>query len=77
MADTIYTKDGKRHVLLGSTTPTAVIREQCGDDVIRAFRERVDKICGDITDLAAKGSINQASANAIYERVSALLDLFD
>lgn len=33
MADTIVTKDGKCHVLLGSTTPVSIIREYCGDEV--------------------------------------------
>lgn len=33
MADTIYTKDGKCHVLLGSTTPVSIIRDYCGDEV--------------------------------------------
>lgn len=33
MAETIYTKDGKCHTLLGSTTPVSIIREYCGDDL--------------------------------------------
>ena len=33
MAETIYTKDGKCHVLLGSTTPVSIIRDYCGDEV--------------------------------------------
>lgn len=33
MAETIYTKDGKCHTLLGSTTPASIIRDYCGDAV--------------------------------------------
>ena len=33
MAETIITKDGKCHTLLGSTTPVSIIREYCGDEV--------------------------------------------
>ena len=33
MAETIITKDGKCHVLLGSTTPVSIIRDYCGDEV--------------------------------------------
>ena len=33
MAETLYTKDGKCHVLLGSTTPVSIIRDYCGDEV--------------------------------------------
>ena len=32
MAETIYTKDGKCHVLLGSTTQVSIIRDYCGDE---------------------------------------------
>jgi len=32
MADTLYTKDGKGHVLLGSTTLESIVREYAGDD---------------------------------------------
>lgn len=33
MADTLITKDGKLHVLVGSTTLESIVREYAGDDV--------------------------------------------
>lgn len=32
MADTLYTSDGKMHVLLGSITLSSLVREYMGDD---------------------------------------------
>lgn len=32
MAETIYTPDGKTHVLLGSTTLESIVRQYAGDD---------------------------------------------
>lgn len=39
MADTLYTSDGKMHVLLGSTTLVSLIREYMGDDAANAVAE--------------------------------------
>lgn len=33
MADTIYTPDGKAHVLMGSTTAETLVREYAGNDL--------------------------------------------
>lgn len=33
MADTIYTPDGKAHVLIGSTTAETLVREYAGNDL--------------------------------------------
>lgn len=32
MADTLYTSDGKMHILLGSTTLVSLIQKYMGDD---------------------------------------------
>lgn len=42
MAETIYTPDGKTHVLVGSTTLESIIREYCGDesaDIVQRLQE--------------------------------------
>lgn len=42
MAETIYTPDGKVHVLVGATTPEAIVREYCGDelgDIVQKLQE--------------------------------------
>lgn len=43
MAETIYTKDGKCHTLLGSTTPVSIIRDYCGDDVANRVERKLDR----------------------------------
>lgn len=42
MAETIITKDGKRHTLLGSTTPVSIIRDYCGDEVADWVERNLD-----------------------------------
>lgn len=39
MADTLYTSDGKVHVLLGSTTLSGLVREYMGDEAADAVAE--------------------------------------
>lgn len=57
MADTIITKDGKVHVLLGSTTPVSIIREYCGDEAadwasrVLEKREQTEKLISRIQEL--------------------------
>lgn len=77
MAETIITHDGKCHTLLGSTTPVSIIRDYCGDEVLRALHRRIEEICSDITDIAAMGCINQSYADSIYECTTILQELFE
>ena len=42
MAETIITKDGKCHTLLGSTTPVSIIREYCGDEIADWVERNLD-----------------------------------
>jgi len=45
MAETVYTPDGKQHVLVGSTTHISLIREYAGDDLadwVEYLEELVD-----------------------------------
>ena len=42
MAETISTKDGKCHTLLGSTTPVSIIRDYCGDEVADWVESNLD-----------------------------------
>ena len=42
MAETLYTKDGKCHVLLDSTTPVSIIRDYCGDEVADWVERNLD-----------------------------------
>ena len=44
MAETIITKDGKCHVLLGSTTPVSIIRDYCGDEVADWVENRMAEL---------------------------------
>ncbi len=39
MADTLYTSDGKTHVLIGSTTLVSLVRDYMGDDAADAVLE--------------------------------------
>lgn len=41
MADTIYTPDGKMHVLLGSTTMESIIREYAGGEAAKWVHREV------------------------------------
>lgn len=43
MAETIYTKDGKCHTLLGSTTPVSIIRDYCGSEVAEWVERQLDR----------------------------------
>lgn len=40
MAETVYTPDGKVHVLVGSTTHVSLIREYAGDDLANWAEEQ-------------------------------------
>lgn len=54
MAETIITKDGKCHTLLGSTTPVSIIRDYCGDeaaDWVESNLDYMDK--KELSDLGA------------------------
>lgn len=42
MAETIYTPDGKAHVLLGATAPEAIVREYCGDELADRIAQKLD-----------------------------------
>lgn len=42
MADTVFTPDGKMHVLLGATNLESIIREYCGNDVADAVYKKLD-----------------------------------
>lgn len=44
MVDTLYTSDGKMHVLLGSTTLSSLVREYMGDDVADAVAHEEDRL---------------------------------
>ena len=43
MADTIYTPDGKMHVLLGSTTMESIIREYAGEEAANWVHHEVTR----------------------------------
>lgn len=43
MADTLYTPDGKQHVLLGSTTLESVIRKYAGEDAAQQVRTLLEQ----------------------------------
>lgn len=42
MAETIYTPDGKVHVLVGATTPESIVREYCGDELADWIARKLD-----------------------------------
>lgn len=44
MADTLYTSDGKMHVLLGSTTRISLIREYMGADMADSVAADEDRL---------------------------------
>lgn len=42
MAETIYTPDGKTHVLVGATTPASIVREYCGAELADRIAQKLD-----------------------------------
>ena len=76
MAETIITKDGKCHTLLGSTTPVSIIREYCGDEVIRAIADRVSEICSDIDSIAEASEAHADDIQGIETLTQELNDIF-
>lgn len=43
MAETLYTPDGKVHVLVGSTTLESIVREYAGDDTAERVRAEIER----------------------------------
>ena len=76
MAETLYTKDGKCHVLLGSTPPVPIIRDYCGDELIRALRREVSTIGEDIENIAGSSEADIEDINTISNYIDELKDLF-
>ena len=76
MAETIYTKDGKCHTLLGSTTPVSIIRDYCGDEVIRALRRNVSAISEQIENVAECSKADIEDVNAISNMLEEIRDIF-
>lgn len=57
MAETLYTPDGRTHVLVGSTTLESIVREYAGDEaaaLVRAAPEREERLRHFIEDCAEK-----------------------
>lgn len=57
MADTVYTPDGRAHVLLGSTTPASIIRGYAGEDVLRELQNRFDELLDELGTWADYSSL--------------------
>ena len=78
MAETIYTKDGKCHTLLGSTTPVSIIRGYCGDELadwaakLLAESEQTAELISRIQELEA--DLEEAS-NALDEANETIEDM--
>lgn len=77
MAETLYTKDGKCHVLLGSTTPVSIIRDYCGDAVIKALLRDVTMICDDVEGIAELGDMDIEDIREIKTCTEALKAIFE
>ena len=77
MAKTIYTKDNKCHVLLGGTTPVSIIRDYCGDAVIRALLRDVTMICDDIYEIAYLSEMDPDDTREIKTCTEALKAIFE
>lgn len=77
MAETIYTRDGKMHVLIGSTTPVSIVREYCGDGVVHAIRELIFGLCEDIECTAEMSDMEIDDLTEVRTCVSAIMAIFD
>lgn len=51
MADTLYTPDGKLHVILGAKDVNDLIRKYMGDDIFRYTEYNIDKRDKEIEEL--------------------------
>ena len=76
MADTVYTPDGRAHVLLGSTTPASVIREYAGEDVLRELLSEVSRLCHEINEIAEDSDMRTSDIGYLEIRTAALESIF-
>ena len=77
MAETIYTKDGKCHTLLGSITPVSIIRDNCGDAVVKTLLRDVSMICNDIEGIADLSDMDIEDIREIKTCTEALKAIFE
>lgn len=76
MADTVYTPDGRAHVLLGSTTPASIIREYAGEDVLRELLSEVSRLCREINEIAEDSDMRTSDIGYLEIRTAALESIF-
>ena len=76
MADTVYTPDGRAHVLLGSTTPASIIREYAGGDVLRELLSEVSRLCHEINEIAEDSDMRTGDIGYLEIRTAALESIF-
>lgn len=77
MAETIYTRDGKMHVLAGSTTPLSIVREYCGDEVVQAIHKKIFGLCEDIECTAEMSDMEMDDLTEVKTAINAILAIFD
>lgn len=72
MAETIYTKDGKCYVLLGSTTPVSIIRDYCGDEMADWVENHMAELKAEIDSLGDEVDSLESQLDEAEAEVAAL-----
>ena len=75
MAKTIYTKDGKGHALLGSTTVSSIIQEYCGHDIINAIQMELFDVISSLETYA--NMFDGDDVEIVYDAISRIKSLFN
>lgn len=76
MADTVYTPDGRAHVLLGSTTPASIIREYAGEDVLRSIQSRFDELLDELDTRVDYSSLPFTEWYGIHKIITEMRTVF-
>nr|DAV16883.1 MAG TPA: hypothetical protein [Caudoviricetes sp.] len=76
MPETITTKDGKNHLLLGSTSLISIIRDYCGNETAKACCRRVSAGMDELEYLLDVNGISPAKAEEIRSAVQKSIDIY-
>ena len=76
MPETITTKDGKNHLLLGSTSLISIIRDYCGDETAKACCRRVSAGMDELEYHLDVNGISPAKAEEIRAAVQKSINIY-
>lgn len=76
MPETITTKDGKNHTLVGSTSLISIIRDYCGDETAKACCRRVSAGMDELEYILDINGISAAKAEEIRSAVQNSINIY-